>query len=264
MRPLAVARERRHLGPGLAQRGDPAGVGASPRRSRYSGASATERDERRARAAAGRRSRRRPGRAGGSALDVAGGEQRIVGERGADPDRRRHRCARQRWTSARLSAPEIHLLVPVAVAVRPSRLRRPTCSVTSGRPVIACLRNAWLSRRAAVGLGAVGERDLDARARAASAGPTPAVFVDGVRRSRRRRGRCRPRRAAGAQGGWRPWWRAGLERHVHRRPGGVVAPGGGVGERGALGVEVAEPGRESPRRSPRRRGRSRRRPAGSG
>ena len=49
--------------------------------------------------------------------------------------------ARQRWTSARLASPEIHLESPPAVATRPSRLRADLSS-TSGRPVRACFRNA--------------------------------------------------------------------------------------------------------------------------
>ena len=57
--------------------------------------------------------------------------------------------ARQRWTRARLRLPEIQGESPGAVVVRPSS-DIASFSVTSGRPVRACLRKGWLSRRAAV------------------------------------------------------------------------------------------------------------------
>ena len=56
--------------------------------------------------------------------------------------------ARQRWTSARLSGPEIQRESPPVVAVKPSRLTA-DFSVTSGRPVRACLRKGCTARRAA-------------------------------------------------------------------------------------------------------------------
>ena len=57
--------------------------------------------------------------------------------------------ARQRWTSSRLSGPEIQGESPSAVVVWPSS-DIASFSVTSGWPVRACLRNGWLSSRAAV------------------------------------------------------------------------------------------------------------------
>ena len=56
--------------------------------------------------------------------------------------------ARQRCTSRRLSSPEIHFESPVWVATLPSRLIA-DLKITCGRPVRACLRNGWFSRRAA-------------------------------------------------------------------------------------------------------------------
>ncbi len=49
--------------------------------------------------------------------------------------------ARQRWTRARLSSPEIQGESPGAVLVRPSS-DIASFSVTSGSPVRACLRKA--------------------------------------------------------------------------------------------------------------------------
>ncbi len=57
--------------------------------------------------------------------------------------------ARQRWTSSRLSGPEIQGESPSAVVVSPSS-DIAIFKVTSGRPVRACLRNGWLSSRAAL------------------------------------------------------------------------------------------------------------------
>ena len=80
------------------------------------------------------------------ALDP-GGELRVVGERGADPDDDGVALARQWCDSSRDASPEIHFESPVRVATLPSSviadLKR-----TCGRPVRACLRNAWLSSRA--------------------------------------------------------------------------------------------------------------------
>ena len=56
--------------------------------------------------------------------------------------------ARQRWARARLASPEIHCESPVRVATLPSSVIA-DLKTTSGRPVRACLRKGWLSRRAA-------------------------------------------------------------------------------------------------------------------
>ena len=55
--------------------------------------------------------------------------------------------ARQRCARARLDSPEIHCESPLAVATLPSS-DMADLNTTSGRPVRACLRNGWLSRRA--------------------------------------------------------------------------------------------------------------------
>ncbi len=56
-------------------------------------------------------------------------------------------CERQRCARSRDISPEIHLESPVAVATLPSSDMADLKS-THGRPVRACLRNAWLSSRA--------------------------------------------------------------------------------------------------------------------
>src|SRR3954470_493996 len=58
-------------------------------------------------------------------------------------------AARQRCASVRLASQEIHLESPVAVATLPSSVIADLNS-THGRPVRACLRNAWLPSRARV------------------------------------------------------------------------------------------------------------------
>ena len=152
----------------------------------------------------------------------AGGQQGVVGEDGADADRDR----------VGFGAPAVHQGAAL-IAGDPGRLARrrsrsapssdiASFSTTSGRPVRACLRKGWLSSRAARGLGPGREADLD-----------PAVAQD-------------PRAAAGCllarvlggdhdapdprledrvdAGRLAPLVRAGLERHVHRRPGRILAP----------------------------------------
>src|ERR1700709_2857605 len=57
--------------------------------------------------------------------------------------------ARQRWASSRLLGEEIHLESPVRVATFPSRVIADLKRI-QGRPVLACLRNAWLDRHALV------------------------------------------------------------------------------------------------------------------
>ena len=55
--------------------------------------------------------------------------------------------ARQWWLRRRESSPEIHFESPVRVATLPSSVIADLNS-THGRPVRACLRKGWLSRRA--------------------------------------------------------------------------------------------------------------------
>ena len=79
---------------------------------------------------------------------------------------------------------------------------------THGRPVRACLRNAWLSSRARGGQLAVGDDDLDALvaqdAQAAAGRPSRSG-----RRRRRRRARCPASRIASVHGGVLPSWQHG-------------------------------------------------------
>ena len=166
--------------------------------------------------------------------------------------------ARQRWTRARLSGPEIQGESPGAVVVRPSR-EIASFRVTSGRPVRACLRKGWLRRRAARRLLAGGEGDLDA-AVAEDPGAAAGGLLGGVVG-----GDHDPRDPGLEQRvdarGLAPLVCAGLERHVHRRPGGVVAPLGRSRRAPPAPRAARRARRGSPRRGPRRRRRRRRRPA---
>src|SRR4051794_39853381 len=114
--------------------------------------------------------------------------------------------ARQRCATARLPSLEIHFESPPWVATLPSRLIA-DLKTTSGRPVRACLRNAWLS----------------SRARVASSPPATSTWMPSSRRMPRPRPDAfelgsseptttRPRpavRIASVHGGWRPWWQHG-------------------------------------------------------
>ena len=147
--------------------------------------------------------------------------------------------ARQRWTSARLSGPEIHFESPPAVAVRPSRVRA-DLSVTSGRPVRACFRNGWIEKARRGGFGPLGELDLDAGvaqdSRAAAARLLGGIVgeVDDARDAR----------IDQRVGAWRlaPFVCARLQGHVGGGAGGIVAALGAVRERGALCVKAAQLG----------------------
>ena len=194
------------------------------------------------------------------ALD-AGGELRVVGERGADARRRPRRpCARQRCARSRLASRRR------STSSRRSRVATLPSSViadlksTHGRPVRACLRNAWLSSRARRGDVAVGHVDLDALvaqdAQAAARRPSRSG-----RRRRRRRARSRPRRSRRCR--------------AASCPCGSTAPGTRRASRrsasppqAAMRVRPRRAGRRrpraSPRRAPRRRARPPRRRAGSG
>ena len=177
-----------------------------------------------------------------------GGEQRVVGEDGADADRDRVAFAAPDVDQlGGSSSPEIQGEAPAGVAVRPSSDIVGLQDERSGRPVIPCLRKGWLRRRAsscdlrsparnlaARTLAAAtrrpgiarrrrvapalrrGTRTLACRLNATStpsalscSGPLPAAFVVG---SAGRRSPTRARSAsmiASLQGGWRPWWAQG-------------------------------------------------------
>ena len=115
--------------------------------------------------------------------------------------------ARQWWASSRLSTPEIHFESPSRVATLPSSVIADLKS-THGRPVRACLRNAWLSSRARVRELAVGDDDLDALVAQdpQARGPTPSRSG---RRCRRRRGGCRRRGSRRCTAACGPWWQHG-------------------------------------------------------
>ena len=82
--------------------------------------------------------------------------------------------ARQRWTRARLSSPEIQGESPGAVLVRPSS-DIASFSVTSGSPVRACLRKGWLSSRAAAASAPAAKTTSTPPSRRIP-GPRPAAF----------------------------------------------------------------------------------------
>ena len=87
-------------------------------------------------------------------------------------DSPRHRC-----TSARLDSPEIHFDSPPLVATRPSRVTADFI-VTSGLPVRACFRNAWLSSRAAAA-SAPSANVTSIPSSRSTPGPRPLAFSDG-------------------------------------------------------------------------------------
>ena len=115
--------------------------------------------------------------------------------------------ARQRCASGRLSSEEIHFESPVRVATLPSSVIADLKS-THGRPVRACLRNAWLSQPRAGGELAAGDVDGHALvaqdAQAAARRPSRSG-----RRRRRRRGAMPAARIASVHGGVLPWWQHG-------------------------------------------------------
>ena len=105
---------------------------------------------------------------------------------------------------------------PAAVAVRPSS-DIASFRMTRGRPVRACLRKGWLSRRAAVAIGAGREDDLDSAVAQDVAGPGPAAFSLGSSEAITTRAIPASRIASDA-GRLAALVGARLERHVHRRP----------------------------------------------
>ena len=127
--------------------------------------------------------------------------------------------ARQRWTNLRLFLLEIQGESPGAVEVWPSS-DIASFSVTSGSPVRACLRNGWLSNRAAVASSPAANSTSTPPSRRIP-GPRPAAFSLGsseaittreipASRDRLRTGRLPTRMSTG------------LQRHVHRRSGRVI------------------------------------------
>ena len=252
---LAVAGELDHLGPGAAQGLDPRRVGAGggddvDRRLGRASRSA------RSRAAAAPRSRRRPAPAGGPRRDRRHRARSAAGRRRARC-RSRPRPRRPRRASggrARGSpAPRSSASRRRESAVKPSRLTA-DFSVTSGRPVRACLRNGCTSEPRRGGLGAVGELDLDplvAEDPGAAAGCLlgRVVAADHHPADPGREDRVGARRLAALV-------RAGLERDVERRAAAAVVRRGARARRRARRPRRA--GRRARRGSPRRGARPRR------
>ena len=160
--------------------------------------------------------------------------------------------ARQRWTSARLSGPEIHFESPAAVAVRPSRVSA-DLSVTSGRPGPRVLSEGLDQKAGRGGFGPwASSTSMPASRRIP--GPAAARLLGGIvgevddAGDARLDQRVRARRLAALVG-------ARLERYVGGGARRVVAALGAVRERGALGVEAAQLGVPALADRPRRRGR---------
>ena len=217
---LAVAGELDHLGARVPQRGDPVRIGTRGRRARRA---APRRPSARAPspAAAGRAESKttRAGWRTSGIVDVARRQQRVVGERGADPDGdgvglRAPAVHERRGSRGRRSTCES----PLAVAVKPSRLTA-DLSVTSGRPVRACLRKGWFSSRAAAASAPSAKLDLDPLvaqdARAAAGGLLARVLA-----ADHHPGDPGGERSASVHGGWRPWCAQGSSDTY------IVAPAG--------------------------------------
>jgi len=189
------------------------------------------------------RSRKPRARAGARRPTRRGREQRVVRERGADAHGHGVHLRRQRCDIARLCSPEIHCESPVEVATLPSSVIADLNS-TCGRPVLANLRNGWLSSRAAcAGAPAATSTRMPSsrrmrgrgRGRARSGRPTPPP-----------RARCGPPRSPPCQGGVLPVWQHGSSDTY------IVAPAGSSvqaasASRSAWGK--TGPPRASPRRS---------------
>ena len=127
--------------------------------------------------------------------------------------------ARQRCARARLASPEIHCESPVRVATLPSSVIA-DLKTTSGRPVRACLRNGWLSRRAAAAISP--STHVDAHALVAQdARPAPGCLLGRVVGGHDHAGDAGREDRVGA-GRRAALVAAGLERHVQGRPGRVL------------------------------------------
>ena len=159
--------------------------------------------------------------------------------------------ARQRWTSARLSGPEIHRRVAARGRGEAVEADAPTsASPAAGRCARACETAGSRAgrprprrrRRSATSTPLVAEDPRAAAARLLAR----VVGADHDPGDPGGEDRVGARRLAALVG-------AGLERDVHRRPGRVVAARAAVGERRDLGVRGRRAARDGPRRSPRRR-----------
>ena len=206
---LAVAGELDHLG---------AGARAAPRPARRSapGATNTRAAPRRSSAtsaeSSGRRARGVEDDPGGLAdvapvVDVARGEQRVVGERGADPDRDR----------VGLGAPAVHERAALRAGDPPRVAARGRGEAVEAerrlqrhqRPAGAGVLAKRLVQQPRGGrLGAVGEARPRRPRRAGCPGRGPLAFSLGSSEPITTRA-IPAARIASVQGGWRPWWAQG-------------------------------------------------------
>src|SRR4051794_4947389 len=114
--------------------------------------------------------------------------------------------ARQRCARSRLSSPEIHFESPVGVATLPSSVIADLKS-THGRPVRACLRNAWLPSRARAASSPAATQTSTPSSRRIPR-PRPLAFSDGS--SEATTTRAMPAATiASVHGGVLPWWQHG-------------------------------------------------------
>ena len=125
--------------------------------------------------------------------------------------------ARQRCARARLASPEIHWESPVRVATLPSSVIA-DLKTTSGRPVRACLRKGWLSRRAASAISPSTKVTSTPSSRSIP-GPRPAAFEVGSSEAITTRA-IPAATIASVHGGVRPWWQQGSSETYRVAPEG--------------------------------------------
>ena len=187
------------------------------------------------------------------AVDVLdpGGELRVVGQRGADPARRRRRTPRA--SGARRGAsrsPEIHFESPVRVATLPSSVIADLNS-THGRPVRACLRKRLVEQPGAGGELALGDHDLHALV---AQDPQPAAggLLGRVVGGDHHAGDARPRGSRPCTAGSCPWWQHGSSETYIVAPRGVGVAAGGAAPRARRAARRSAAWKPSPSTSPSR------------
>ena len=153
---------------------------------------------------------------------------------------------RQTWTSCAAALAGD----PGRGAGRRSRCGRratsPSSATTSGSPVSACLRKGWLSEAGGAGDLGAGRDEVDLHPAVAQIAPAPGPPPSSLGSSEAITTRARPASSDRVDAGrLAALVGAGLQRHVHRRPGRVLAPLGGVRQRRPLGVQPAELGVEA-------------------
>ena len=136
----------------------------------------------------------------------ARGQPRVVRERGADPDADRVDLGAPAVGELAAASQEIHCESPARVATLPSSLIADLKS-THGRPVRACLRNAWFS--AARGAASSPSATPPRRPRRAGCpSPRPLAFSLGSSQATTTRRDARAT-IASVHGGCLPWWQQG-------------------------------------------------------